>query len=176
MGGSRLIDEFLPVSDIATHHTIRVAASPDAVWRARETVDLADSRGIRLLYALRGIPAGDLTIDGMRRLGFEILAERPGHEIVLGLIGRFWTLRGDIQSIDPDRFAAFDEPNFAKAAWSFSVEGDGDGSVLSTETRIVCTDAASLARFRRYWWVVGPFSGWIRMRVLRLIRDEAEAR
>lgn len=170
-----LIDAFLPAADVATRHRITVAAPPDAVYRAGRALDLGASRGIRLLFALRGMPREDLTLDGMRRMGFEILAERPGREIVLGLIGRFWTLRGDVQPIDAERFLAFAEPGFARAAWSFSVEPEGDaGSILTTETRVACTDEAGRRRFGRYWRVVGPFSGWIRNRALELIRAEAE--
>jgi hypothetical protein len=39
--------------------------------------------------------------------------------------------------------------------------------VLSTETRVQAVDDAALRAFRRYWRVVGPFSGLIRRRWLR---------
>ena len=37
------------------------------------------------------------------------------------------------------------------------------------ETRVALTDADSLRRFRRYWVVIGPFSGLIRQMALRLL-------
>jgi hypothetical protein len=37
------------------------------------------------------------------------------------------------------------------------------------ETRVALTDAASLRRFRRYWMVIGPFSGLLRRVALRLL-------
>jgi len=40
---------------------------------------------------------------------------------------------------------------------------------------VACGDEASLKRFRRYWSVVGPFSGFIRTRMLNAIRAAAEA-
>jgi hypothetical protein len=64
------------------------------------------------------------------------------------------------------------------AAWTCSavtVCPDG-ATTLSTETRILCTDDRNRRRFRRYWAVVRPFSGLIRIELLRIVRREAEAR
>ena len=47
---------------------------------------------------------------------------------------------------------------------------------MSTETRVLCADAAALRSFRRYWLVVGPFSGLIRILMLRAIAATAIAR
>ena len=64
---------------------------------------------------------------------------------------------------------------WAKAAWSFRVDpAPGGGATLSTETRILCTDPGSLRAFRRYWRLVRPFSGVIRIEMLLAIRREAE--
>jgi hypothetical protein len=38
------------------------------------------------------------------------------------------------------------------------------------------TDAEALRRFRRYWFMVGPVSAYIRTEALRLIAREAERR
>ncbi len=62
---------------------------------------------------------------------------------------------------------------FAKAAWNFFIEELGDGRVrLTTETRVRCTSGGAL--FRLYWFFVGPFSGWVRREMLRLIKEDAE--
>jgi hypothetical protein len=47
--------------------------------------------------------------------------------------------------------------------------------MLSTETRVACGDAASRAKFRVYWTFVRPFSGLIRIVMLRAVRRAAEA-
>ena len=49
------------------------------------------------------------------------------------------------------------------------------GCVLSTETRVQAVDDAARRAFRRYWRVVGPFSGLIRRRWLRAARPLADA-
>ena len=50
-----------------------------------------------------------------------------------------------------------------------------EGSLVATETRVRCTDAASLRSFRRYWRVIRPFSGLVRREALRAIRRTAES-
>jgi hypothetical protein len=50
-----------------------------------------------------------------------------------------------------------------------------DGAMLSTETRVLCTDSRSRALFRLYWLVVGPFSRLVRDDWLRAIARRAAA-
>jgi hypothetical protein len=64
---------------------------------------------------------------------------------------------------------------FARGVWNFSVSDGQDGqTVLRTETRVVCGDAASRQKFLAYWLVVRPFSGLIRLIMLRTVRKVAE--
>ena len=170
-----LIDDYAPEYDVASRHHVDVRATPEAVYEAARTLDLSRSWLVRTLFRLRGLPTDRLDLEGFLVFGFVLLDERPQQELLLGLIGRFWTLRGHLQRFEPSVFAAFDQPGFAKAAWTFFVDPQPEGFVrLSTETRVQCTDAASLRQFRRYWRVVGPFSGLIRKEMLRVIKREAE--
>jgi hypothetical protein len=104
------------------------------------------------------------------------LCDETPREIVVGLIGRFWTPRGESRGFEPREFPLFEEPGYAKAAWNFFVRPSGEGRVtVSTETRVRCLDEASRRKFRLYWSVVGPFSGVIRGEMLREIRRRAES-
>jgi hypothetical protein len=47
-------------------------------------------------------------------------------------------------------------------------------SSLSTETRVHVADPAARRKFRRYWRVIRPFSGLIRILFLRAARRRAE--
>jgi hypothetical protein len=106
---------------------------------------------------------------------FILLGEKPNEELLLGLVGRFWTLSGELRRLDSEGFRKFNEPGFAKAAWNFSLSERSDGSVLlETETRVCCTNDASRKRFRLYWFVIGVFSGLIRREVLRAVKQNAE--
>lgn len=104
-----------------------------------------------------------------------LLDEKPNEEIVIGVVGKFWQLTGNIQHIPPDRFVKFEENGFAKAAWNFSLRSEATNkSILTTETRIRCTDESSRRKFKRYWAFIGPFSGIIRKEMLRVIKRDAE--
>lgn len=180
-----LIDGFMPDAQFAERHAVRVAAPPERAWEAVRALDLRPSLVVRALFALRSVPAlftghrpggkplGN-TMDGLLRSGFVLLAERPPREIVLGLTGRFWTPTGGISRVEADEFRAFDRPGLAVAAWNFTVLPTDEGSLVATETRVRCTDAAAHRSFARYWRVIRPFSGLVRREALRAIRHAAE--
>lgn len=171
------IDRFLPRADVAAAHSVAIAAPAGTVYRQARTLDLRRSWGVRQLFRLRGLPPSALTLEGLQRLRFTLLVDDPPREMVLGLVGRFWTPTGELRRTNAEDFQSFQERGFAKAAWNFSVTDHGTGQVtLSTETRVLCLDEASRRSFRRYWVVIGPFSGWIRKEALRLIKNEAERR
>ncbi|MEO7648567.1 MAG: hypothetical protein ABIV11_10095 [Gemmatimonadaceae bacterium] len=170
-----IVDELLPSWDVATEYSIVIDASADVVYGNIQALDMAQSWGIRQLFRLRGLPADALTIEGLQRTGFALLADVPPREMVMGLIGRFWDVRQKPIATNAEHFRAFSEPGYTKAVWNFAVnEKAGGGVMLSTHTRVSCTDAYSARSFRRYWTVVSPFSGWIRRRALRIIKESSE--
>jgi hypothetical protein len=187
-----LIDDFLPTYSVAERHAIDVQASPDVVYRAIRSADLARALPVRLLFALRALPAAliegraglarlarrgrsPITLDQFERHGFVVLAENPPRELLIGLVGAFWTLRGGLRATDATRFRGPQRAGTARAAWNFVVDArDERNARLSTETRVEPVDAASARRFRAYWLLVRPWSGLTRRCMLRAIRHEAE--
>jgi len=157
-----------------------INAAPDRIWECLKNVDINRSPISRVLFALRRVPAGrsgnvfPLTVDKMTLSGFILLGERPDDELLLGLIGKPWSARYGARQIEPAEFQSFSEGGFAKCAWNFKLTHASPRSRLSTETRILCTDDASRRRFKLYWNLIWPFSGFIRMEMLRLIRDYAQ--
>lgn len=181
-----LIDDYMPASEFAERHAIRVAAPPERAWDAVRRLDVSSSPVVRALFALRSLPALfsgtrmggrglGTTMERLQENGFVLLAEHPPREIVLGLAGRFWTPAGGITRFQPEEFRTFARPGMAVAAWNFTVLPTDEGSLVATETRVRCTDAAALRSFRRYWRVVRPFSGLVRGEALRAIRRAAES-
>jgi hypothetical protein len=196
-----LLDEMMPVYDVVERHRIVVRATPERVFRAIRTADLARGPVTRGLLAARALPAAVLALvrsSGARpdarggwraerhrgiRLadfegsGFRVVAEHPPEELVIGLLGRFWTPRGDlVMDVSASHFAEGPPQGYALAGWNFSAApGSGGETVLRTETRVWCAPDARV-RFRAYWLLVRPGSGWIRRSMLRSIRLEAEGR
>jgi hypothetical protein len=165
-----------------------VCAPADSVYAALRSTDFGTSLLLRLLFALRGLPArlvnrssapklsGCITLDNLIAAGFGIVAEDAGRELVLGVGGRFWRPAPDAQPITRADELARPGVGYAHAGWNFTVRALGDGTaLLSTETRIVTGDPASRRRFRAYWLLVRPFSGIVRRVMLRAIRREAES-
>lgn len=184
-----LIDDYLPRYDVTEYHERHVAAPPARTYAAIWGADLAASLFVRTLLALRTVPSliadpagwrrlprAGVTLRDVLQLGFFLLGEDPGREVVLGVIGRFWQPTGNLLPGDRARFLAPQAPGTARAAWNFTVaQRAGGGSLLTTETRVLCADAPSLRSFRRYWLLVGPFSGLIRRHMLAAIRTAAES-
>lgn len=172
-----LIDSFLPEYQTAERHTISINASAETVYSFVRSLDMSKSRLIRGFFRLRGLPSSALSLEGLQRMRFAILGEVPNQELLLGLVGRFWTLGGDLQRVDAVKFREFSREGYAKAAWNFSIEPRTEEVThVATETRILCLDEASYRRFRLYWLLIGPFSAWIRREALRVIKREAEGK
>lgn len=169
------IDRFLPHFDVMAQYETTVQASVKRTYAAARHLDMRESAIIRMLYRLRGLPEKSLTLNGMIDTGFVLLADHPEEEIVLGLVGRFWTPSGYLEKIDAVGFAAFDHPGLAKAAFNIAFAPLPDANCrVTTQTRVYCPDNTSRRRFRLYWMLISPFSGWIRKEWLRIIKVRAE--
>jgi hypothetical protein len=182
-----LIETFIPAPDAIETHKIEIAASREAVYQALWTTNLGGSPVIKGLMALRSLPGlllqpgrirrppQKITLQTIIETGFGRLAEEPGREVVLGVTGRFWRPTSNIQPFNEESFLGPARRGFARAVWNFAVqEGDRGQTILSTETRVICGDAASRWKFRAYWLVVRPFSGLIRIIMLRAVRRDCE--
>jgi hypothetical protein len=179
-----LIDDFLPRYHVNEFHETVVDATPERTYQAIREVNFGRSPPIAALLAIRGLPhifarkvprSLELNLDFFLDSGFVILAESPPNELVLGVVGMFWRLDSGVLRIDPADFVGFDEPGFAKGVFNFTVHRNpGGSSRLTTETRVQATDESARRKFSRYWRIIGPFSGLIRVLMLRMIKRQAE--
>jgi hypothetical protein len=184
-----LIDQFLPTYDLAVVHSRVLRAPPERGFETVVDFDLFQLRAFRVLIGARGLP--QRLADALRRradqtraptrprfrlrdlpaMGWMLLGERPGAELVFGQVGKPWKARGGApaEPVTRTEFAGFDQPGFAKLVESTRVDPYGErASIVTTETRVRCTDPDSLRRFQRYWLVAGPCSQLLRRTALHV--------
>jgi len=155
------LDAFLPAYEFSTRHAVSVAVDPILADRALRDVTFKEVPLVRALLLARGL--------GLRRGGDTVLAtmvpratileDVPGEGLVLTLSGQFWRLRG----------------RGPEAPATAVIDFRALPGRLETETRVHVPDAAARRKFVQYWRVVRPFSGLIRMAVLRAAKRRAEA-
>ena len=189
-----LMDQFMPRYDLAVVHADVFRAPPAECYRAASELDLFQTPVVRTLLGIRGLPQrvvvtltgrdGSTPDEASPRtfrlkdlvgLGWVLLGETPGKEMVLGQVSRPW--KAVAASTDapttPEQFTSFDTPGFAKIAAGLGIDPYRvDWSIVRIETRVALTDDNSSRRFRRYWLLIGPFSALIRRMALRLLATE----
>ena len=181
-----LLDQFIPVPEVAEHHRIDVAAPADIVMTTAREMAFLKSPVIRAIVKARELALGGAPdtrehptalLEQMQSIGWVVLAERPGREIVLGAVTQPWQAAPVFRSVPAAEFRGFSEPGYVKIAWTLRADPvDQAHSTFHTETRVATTDAAARRRFRSYWSFVAPGVKVIRMAMLQPLRRAAEAR
>jgi hypothetical protein len=182
----RLLDDFIPEYEIVERHRIAVAAPAATTLATARDQDLLAHPVIRAVFRMRELVMQG-TAEQQERprallpqvlsLGWGILADVPGREVVVGAVTQPWKSDVVFHALPPGRFRAFGEPGFVKIAWSLRADPTGpQSSVFRTETRAVATDASARMKFRRYWSLVSPGVGLIRRMSLGPLKCEAERR
>jgi len=113
----------------------------------------------------------------MQSIGWVVLAEQPGREIVLGSVTQPWLAAPVFRSISANEFRGFAEPGYVKIAWTLRADPvSASSSIFHTETRVCTTDSEARMRFRRYWSFVAPGVELIRLVMLLPLKHDAERR
>jgi hypothetical protein len=181
-----LLDQFMPTYDVAERHHIRIAAPADVTFGAACEMHLQQSPIVRGIFKARewimrshqtAQPDTRAFVPQMRAIGWGVLGEIPGRELVMGAVTRPWMADVAFRPLPPAEFATFQEPEYVKIAWTLRADPIGDGdSIFRTETRVTTTDAAARAKFRRYWAFASPGIILIRWALLTPLKAEAERR
>jgi len=173
------LDELLPTPDHVTRQSRWIAAPPSDVWDALHDVKLTGLPLTLVLSAARFLP---VLLAGK---GFGQLHDRPfldvlpvpllsseaPESVVFGGVLQAWRLTGGKEppSLDADGLRTWAEPGWVKVAMDFRLTPRGNGTELSSETRVVSTDDATRRRFAFYWLFVQPGSTAIRWEVLTAV-------
>lgn len=197
-----LAEELLPVFDVSDELAVVVDAPAALVWQALTETDLIalgrDHPIIGMLGALRAMPElfshalhGEpsprpperLTLRDLTELpisggGWVLLGERPGEELALGLVGKFWKPIIEYAAVDAREFTSFSEPGWAKTVYALAVLPLDDGrTLLRAAMRTATTDAHARRWFRRYWMLgVGSGAHALVHGLIQAVREDAEHR
>lgn len=181
-----LLDRFIPFYEVAERHHVEVNAPAAVVFAAASEMYLQRSPIIRAIFKARewimgSHPAPESErrpfLAQMRDIGWGVLAEEPGREVVMGAVTQPWLADVVFRPLPPEQFAAFNEPDFVKIAWTLRADSlDAHRSIFRTETRVVTTDLSARAKFRRYWALASPGIILIRWASLGPLKADAERR
>lgn len=185
-GEDVLLDRFMPVYDIREERHIRVNAPAAVTLQAARRVSLNDSLVVRAIFKARELILRERPqaqhqqrafVDLAQSIGWRVLANEPGREVVFGAVTQPWKADVVFRGIAPAQFASFNEPDYVKIVWTFRADPVRASScVFRTETRAIATDANARTKFRRYWSAYSPGIVLIRLGALRLVKAEAERR
>ena len=181
-----LLDHFMPEYEVAERHHVRVGAPPAITLSAASEADLQQSMLVRGIFKAREWVLGSepdalarpkgLIVE-MESLGWRVLAEKPGREIVVGAVTQPWMANVTFRGLAPHEFRAFREPGYVKIVWTLRADPVGSSeSMFRTETRVVTTDVAARKKFRWYWARFSPGIVVIRRAMLGNVKREAERR
>ena len=180
------IDEWMPVWQFDERHDIDIAAPPDRVYAALHAVSANEIALFKTLTAIRrgfrkadeGIlnaPDDKPLLDVATSAGFIWLSDEAPREMVVGtVVVAPPGMRRERHQLTPDVFRKTLPPGFALATMNFVVTPNGNGSHVTTETRVYANDARSQRLFARYWRVIHPGSDIIRRMWLRAAKRRAE--
>jgi hypothetical protein len=194
-----LADEFLPSYDISDEVATVVSARPAGVWDALMEADLIElgrrAPLVGVLGAVRMLPElvthllhgerppgapDSIRLRDMAELprtggGWLLLGERPGEEIALGLVGKFWRPVIEYAEVSADEFRDFAQPGYAKTVYQLAARPLEDGTLLSGLMRTAATDEQARRWFRRYWtFGVGSGAHVLVHALLESVRERAE--
>ncbi len=159
-----LLDRFMPAYEIVEQHGIRVNAPADVTFAAACDTSLEDSAIVRAIFRTREMLMRSSTsrpktrqplLEQMAALGWGLLAEIPGRELVFGAVAQ--PLRSDVvfRALAPAALAAFQERGFVKIAWTLRVDAE-DGESVSGQKR------GRWHRMRRRGRALGCTGRWFR--------------
>jgi hypothetical protein len=180
------LDDVLPRPEHVTRQARWIAAGPAAVWDALHAVRLSGLPVTLVLGAARFLPVV-LSGRGLGQLHdrpfldavpLPLLGAEAPSSVVFGGPMQPWRLDGgdDGPVLDAQEFRRFTQRGWVKAAMDFRLTPRGDGTELSSETRVMSTDATTRRRFDRYLRLIRPGSSAIRWEVLTAVELRATGR
>jgi hypothetical protein len=182
------LDRFMPTFDVVDRHRAHVNAPAAVTLETARAMKLSSIPLVRTIVRARELLLGakpddaeivrpTALVEEMLSLGWGVLDDVAGRELVMGAVTKPWEANVTFRTIPPEAFAAFDEPDYVKIAWTLRADPiDAQRSIFRTETRAAATDAGAREKFRLYWACLSPGIRIIRRAALGPVAREAERR
>jgi len=177
------LDEIVPEYQFFEKHSTRIHARPEQVMEAIRQSTFGDLTSLVTLLKIRGAvlrtpfhDADDLqskrVLDAFSASGY--LVGGSEHEVVMFGV---WNVQAnrhpEVHTLQ--EFVDYREQGAVKTAFDFNVEDTGGGwSTISTETRVAALGGVSRG-MARYWRLIVPGSGLLRLQWLEGIKKRAES-
>jgi len=177
-------DDIMPEYQFFERHSARIHARPEQVMQAIRQSTFGDMKSLVTLLkirraALRIRDTGNFlqdkrVLDAFSASGY--LFGGSEHEIAMFGV---WNVRAnrrpEVRTLQ--EFADCRERGALKMAYDFNVEDAGGGwSTITTETRVLALDDLTRRGMGRYWRLIVPGSGMLRLQWLEGIKKRAETR
>jgi len=178
-----LLDDIMPEYQFSERHSARIHARPEQVMQAVRESTFGDMKSLVTLLKIRGAvlrihdTGGFLqdkrVLDAFSASGY--LSGGSEHEIVM-CGGANVRAKRRLEARTVQEFADDREQGGVKIAYGFKVEDAGGGwSTISAETRVVALDDFTRRGMGRYWRLIVPGSGLLRLQWLEGIKKRAES-
>lgn len=178
-----LLDDIMPEYQFSERHSARIHARPEQVMQAVRESTFGDMKSLVTLLKIRGAvlrihdTGGFLqdkrVLDAFSASGY--LSGGSEHEIVM-CGGANVRAKRRLEARTVQEFADDREQGGVKIAYDFKVEDAGGGwSTISAETRVVALDDFTRRGMGRYWRLIVPGSGLLRLQWLEGIKKRAES-
>jgi hypothetical protein len=167
-----LINKYLHHFTFNEYHQIVVDSPIAYVYNVASDFDLSKSKTIAWLFKIRGLPTKRLNLQNfIDDIGFTNLESNAPYERLVG----FWA-RIKIAPIPSyEDFINNSISPWIKGVWNFQFEELGKNKTkVCTETRVLCVAPITKITFRLYWLAIKPFSGLIRKKMLKIIKEDSE--
>jgi hypothetical protein len=103
-----VLDRFIPNPEVSEHHEIKVHAPADVVMAAAKSLQLGTAPVIRAIFRARELALGGepdrrphptTLYDQMLSIGWVVLSEQPGREVIFGAVTQPWLAAPTFRSI-----------------------------------------------------------------------------
>ncbi|HEX8984355.1 MAG TPA: hypothetical protein VF767_02950 [Bryobacteraceae bacterium] len=178
------LDDIMPEYQFSERHSARIHARPEKVMQSIRHSTFGDLKSLATLLKVRGAvlrtPSHDAgflqdmrILDAFSKSGY--LLGGSEHEIAMfGAWNAQANRRPEVRTLQ--EFADYRKQGTVKMGYNFNVEDAGEGwSTITAETRVVAFDEVTRGGVGRYWRLIVPGSGLLRLQWLEGIKKRAES-